>query len=268
MRSNGSAASTRGYDLTMASDANLTICADPATLAETAAHLIVDAATEAVRERGRFLLCLAGGETPRETYRCLALPAFSERMRWDQTWIFFGDERAVPPDHPDSNYRMANAALLSKVPVPSAQVARIRGEAEDSEVAAADYTRVIAEAFGSRRGELPSFDLILLGMGVDGHTASLFPGSPVLKEVFRPVAAVHAAAAAIPERLTFTFPLINAAARVMFLVAGSEKAKVVKAVMTDSGSSLPASMVRPTNGRLTWLLDRPAAALLGPGKRR
>jgi 6-phosphogluconolactonase len=105
-------------------------------------------------------------------------------------------------------------------------------------------------------------------MGIDGHTASLFPGSPVLKEVFRPVAAVHAAAASIPQRLTFTLPLINAAARVMFLVAGGEKAKVIKAVLTETGSSLPASMVSPTNGRLTWLLDRPAAALLGAAKSR
>jgi len=241
---------------------------DATALADAAARAIVEVAEAAVKARRRFTVALAGGNTPRTTYERLAASPLREQMPWDRTWIFFGDERAVPPDHPDSNYRMANTALLSKVPVPPAQVARIRGEAEDSEVAAADYTRVIAEAFGSRRGELPSFDLILLGMGVDGHTASLFPGSPVLKEVFRPVAAVHAAAAAIPERLTFTFPLINAAARVMFLVAGSEKAKVVKAVMTDSGSSLPASMVRPTNGRLTWLLDRPAAALLGPGKRR
>ena len=213
-------------------------------------------------------MALAGGHTPRATYERLAASPLREQMPWDRTWIFFGDERCVPSDHPDSNYRMANTALLSKVPVPAAHVARIRGEAEDGEVAAADYTRVITDVFGSRRGELPSFDLILLGMGVDGHIASLFPGSPVLKEVFRPVAAVHAAAASIPQRLTFTFPLINAAARVMFLAAGSEKAKVVKAVLSESGSGLPASMVRPTNGRLTWLLDRPAAALLGPGKSR
>ena len=241
---------------------------DDNALADAAARTIVEIAEKAVAARRRFTVALAGGITPRATYERLASSPLREQMPWDRTWIFFGDERSVPPDHPESNYRMANAALLSKVPVPAAQVARIRGEAEDAEVAAAEYTRVITDAFGSRRGELPSFDLILLGMGVDGHTASLFPGSPVLKEVFRPVAAVHAAAASIPQRLTFTFPLINAAARVMFLVAGSEKAKVIKAVMTESGSGLPALMVRPTNGRLTWLLDRPAAALLGPGKSR
>ena len=229
---------------------------------------MVQIATDAVKARRRFTVALAGGITPRTTYERLAASPLREQMPWDQTWVFFGDERGVPPDHPDSNYRMANAALLSKVPIPAAQVARIRGEAEDAEAAAAEYARIMTEVFGSRRGELPSFDLILLGMGIDGHTASLFPGSPVLKEVFRPVAAVHAAAASIPQRFTFTYPLINAAARVMFLVAGGEKAKVVKAVFTEPGAGLPASMVQPTNGRLTWLLDRSAAALLGTSKSR
>jgi len=245
-----------------------TIVDDPAALADTAARTVVQIATDAVKARRRFTVALAGGITPRTTYERLAASPLREQMPWGQTWVFFGDERGVPPDHPDSNYRMANAALLSKVPIPAAQVARIRGEAEDAEAAAAEYARVMTEVFGSRRGELPSFDLILLGMGIDGHTASLFPGSPVLKEVFRPVAAVHAAAASIPQRFTFTFPLINAAARVMFLVAGGEKAKVVKAVFTEPGAGLPASMVQPTNGRLTWLLDRSAAALLGTSKSR
>ena len=252
----------------MAADPDVSIVADAEVLAHAAARLIRDVALEAVQARGRFTVALAGGATPRATYEALAQPPVAEAMPWDRTWVFFGDERAVPPDHPDSNYRMANAALLSKVPIPAAQVARIRGEAEDADAAAAEYGRVMTEVFGSRRGELPSFDLILLGMGIDGHTASLFPGSPVLKEVFRPVAAVHAAAASIPQRLTFSLPLINAAARVMFLVAGGEKAKVVKAVLTETGSGLPASMVRPTNGRLTWLLDRPAAALLSVAKSR
>jgi 6-phosphogluconolactonase len=183
-------------------------------------------------------------------------------MPWDRTWIFFGDERGVPPDHPDSNYRMANEALLSKVPIPSKQIARIRGEAEDPETAAIEYGQRLSEVFECKRGGLPRFDLILLGMGVDGHTGSLFPGSPVLKEVFRPVAAVHASAASIPQRFTFTLPVINTAARVMFLVAGGEKAKVLKAVLNEPTSALPAALVRPTDGRLTWLLDRAAAALV------
>jgi 6-phosphogluconolactonase len=189
-------------------------------------------------------------------------------MPWDRTWVFFGDERGVEPEHPDSNYRMANQALLSRVPIPPAQIARIRGEAADPEAAASEYARRLGEVFECKRGELPRFDLVLLGMGVDGHIGSLFPGSPVLKEVFRPVAAVHAAAASIPQRFTFTFPVINAAARVMFLVAGAEKAKVLKAVLGEPNSSLPAAMVRPTNGRLVWLVDRAAGALLNTAKAR
>jgi len=246
----------------------LTVVDDATALADAAARAIVEIAEEAVSARRRFTVALAGGNTPRTTYERLAAAPLREQMPWDRTWIFFGDERAVPPDHPESNYRMANAALLSKVPVPAAHVARLRGEAEDADVAAAEYSKLMTEVFGSRRGELPSFDLILLGMGIDGHIASLFPGSPVLKEVFRPVAAVHAAAASIPQRMTFTLPLINAAARVMFLVAGGEKAKVVKAVLNDASSGLPASMVRPTAGRLTWLLDKSAAALLATAKSR
>ena len=259
-RSNASAGWTRGYDLIMASDATLTVCADPAALAETAANLIIDVATEAVRERGRFMLCLAGGETPRATYARLALPAFSERVRWDRTWAFFGDERVVPPDHPESNYRMAHETLLSRVPIPPAQILRMRGEDADAEGAAAAYAAALAEVFGTRRSELPRFDLVLLGLGVDGHTASLFPGSPVLREVFRTVAAVHVTAAQIPQRLTLTFPVLNAAARVIFLVAGAEKAKVVKAVLSDQ-AMLPAALVRPTDGELIWLADRAAAVL-------
>src|SRR5207253_9140313 len=197
---------------------------------------------------------------PRSPYAKLAPPPFRERVDWHRTWVFFGDERAVPPDHPDSNYRMAHETLLGKVPIPAAQVLRIHGEAPDSEVAAAEYARVLSEAFATRRGELPRFDLVLLGLGVDGHTASLFPGSPVLREIFRAVAAVHVAAAQIPQRLTLTFPVLNAAARVVFLVAGAEKAKIVRAVLSEQ-ALLPAALVRPIDGELIWLADRAAAAL-------
>jgi 6-phosphogluconolactonase len=266
-RSNASAGWTRGYDLIMASDATLTVCPDPTALAETAANLIVDAATEAVRDRGRFMLCLAGGATPRATYERLALPEIAERVRWDRTWAFFGDERVVPPDHAESNYRMAHETLLSRVPIPPAQIFRMRGEDADADSAAAAYAATLAEVFGTRRGELPRFDLVLLGLGVDGHTASLFPGSPVLREVFRTVAGVHVTAAQIPQRITLTFPTFNAAARVIFLVAGAEKAKVVKAVLSDQ-AMLPAGLVRPTDGELIWLADRAAAALhpIGGGR--
>src|SRR5213593_296194 len=247
----------------MGSKPTVTVVPDPDALADAAARLIAEAAADAIEARGRFMWALAGGETPRATYARLALPPFRERVDWRRVWVFFGDERAVPPDHPDSNYRMAHETLLGKVPIPAAQVLRIRCEAEDHEVAAAEYAGALVTAFGTRRGELPRFDLVLLGMGVDGHTASLFPGSPVVREVFRMVAAVHVAAASIPQRLTLTLPVLNAAARVVFLVAGAEKAKVVKAVLGER-ATLPAAMVRPADGELVWLLDRAAAAQLSP----
>jgi 6-phosphogluconolactonase len=240
------------------------ILEDADELAETAAGLIVDVATSAVAQRGRFSIALAGGATPRDTYERLARPPLSELMPWARTLVFFGDERGVPPDHPDSNYGMARRALLSRVPIPPRQIFRIPGESTDPEAVATEYARTIAEELKVRRGELPRLDLVLLGLGIDGHTASLFPGSPVLKEVFRTVAAVHAAAAVIPQRFTLTYPIMNAAACVVYLVSGTVKAKVVKAALAERPTTLPAGMVRPTEGRLVWLLDRGAATLLPP----
>lgn len=241
----------------------LTIVDDAPALAEAAAGAIIDAATAAVAAGPRFTVALAGGATPRETYMRLASPLFAESMPWDRTLVFFGDERCVPPDHPESNYGMASETLLTKVGLPADRVYRLRGEAEDPEEAATEYARTLASVFDTRRGGLPRFDLVLLGMGLDGHTASLFPGSPATREIFRTVVAVHAAAARIPQRLTLTFPAINAAARVIFLVSGAEKAKAVKAALS-AGTSLPAGMVQPADGALTWIVDRAAASLLSP----
>src|SRR5256885_2167785 len=250
----------------MGSKPTVTVVPDPDALADAAARLIAEAAADAIEARGRFMWALAGGETPRATYARPALPPFPEPADWRRVWVFFGDERAVPPDHPDSNYRMAHETLLGKVPIPAAQVLRIRGEAEDLEVAAAEYAGALGTAFGTRRGELPRFDLVLLGMGVDGHTASLFPGSPVVREVFRAVAAVHVGAASIPQRLTLTLPVLNAAARVAFLVAGAEKAKVLKTLLVER-ALLPAALVSPEHGQLVWLVG-PAPAPLLPAAER
>ena len=242
------------------------IANDPSALAEIAAQEVLEIALAAVAARGRFTVALAGGSTPRATYERLARPPLSARMPWDHTVVFFGDERGVPADHADSNYGMAHRALLSRVPIPADRVFRIPGETADPEGVAAEYARRLSEVLGVRRGEVPRLDLVLLGLGVDGHTASLFPGSPVLKETFRTVAAVHAAAASIPQRFTLTYPVLNAAACVIYLVSGAEKAKVVKAALGDRARGLPAAMVRPTNGRLLWILDRAAASLL-PSRR-
>jgi len=235
---------------------------DPVSLAEIAAHEVVNVARAAVAARGRFAVALAGGSTPRATYRRLAQPPLATQMPWDRTLVFFGDERGVPPTHADSNYGMAHSALLAHVPIQPERVFRIRGEDPDPDAVAADYARVLAEALGVRRGETPRLDLVLLGLGIDGHTASLFPGSPVLKETFRTVAAVHAAAASVPQRFTLTYPVLNAAACVIYIVSGAEKAKVVKAALADSTTTVPAAMVRPSDGRLLWILDRAAAAAL------
>lgn len=211
--------------------------------------------------RGRFIVALAGGATPRDTYRQLAQSPLRDAMPWADTWVFFGDERAVPAEHAESNYRMARLALLSLVPLPLAQVFRMRGEAEDQEAAATQYVDAMRQVFGTKRGELPRFDVVLLGLGVDGHTASLFPYSAALKETVRWVVSVHAAAAAIPARLTMTLPVLNTARRVLFLAAGSEKAKVIRAVLQD-GARVPARMICPAEGTLDWLVDRAAASNL------
>jgi 6-phosphogluconolactonase len=237
------------------------VVADAAALAEAAAAAILDAARCSVAESGRFSIALAGGATPASTYTRLAQAPFVEAMPWERTYVFFGDERMVPPHHPESNFRMADEKLLAKVPLPTGHVFRMQGEAEDGERAAAEYARSLAEICTDRLNGIPRLDLVLLGVGVDGHTASLFPGSPAVRETFRPVAAVHAAAAAIPERVTLTFPVINAARRVFFLVSGPEKAKVIKAVLGD-GALLPAGMVGPAEGELRWILDEAAAAML------
>jgi 6-phosphogluconolactonase len=244
--------------LTVDKPRRIIVSDDASALAHAAATMIVEAAAAAVAARGRFIVALAGGATPRDTYSQLARPPLRDAMPWNHTWVFFGDERAVSPEHPESNYRMAHAALLSLVPLPISQVFRMRGEAEDQERAATQYAEAMRRVFGTKRGELPRFDLILLGVGVDGHTASLFPYSAALRETIRWVVSVHAAAAAIPARLTLTLPVLNAARRVMFLAAGSEKAKVVRAVLQD-GARLPARMVAPAGGALDWLLDRAAA---------
>jgi 6-phosphogluconolactonase len=242
--------------------ARLVRVADTAALADAAAAAILEAALAAVQDHGRFTIALAGGATPASTYTRLAQAPFVEKMPWDRTWVFFGDERMVPPDHPESNFRMADERVLGKVSLDPERVFRMRGDAEDSDAAAAEYARHLLAACPERRaGGVPRLDLVLLGVGVDGHTASLFPGSPAMRETFRPVVAVHAAAAAIPERLTLTFPVINAAARVFVLVAGAEKAKVIKAVLGDK-ALVPAGMVAPADGELRWFLDEAAASLL------
>ena len=235
----------------------------PASLARAAAEHFVTRASEAVAARGLFTVALSGGSTPRSTYALLAGREFAPRVDWPRTHVFWGDERCVPPDHSDSNYRTAREALLDHVPIPQRNVHRIRGEVEP-EQAADEYERTLQSFFQARRGELPpQFDLILLGMGADGHTASLFPGTPAVHEGTRWVVA-HYVDKLSAWRVTLTPAVINAAAHVTFLVSGVGKAERLREILKGPyhPDVLPAQTVSPTDGQLLWLVDAAAAVRL------
>ena len=227
----------------------------PERLAEAAAHAFVREAAEAIAERGRFAVALAGGSTPKATYEVLARD-HAERVDWPNVHVFFGDERTVPPDNEDSNYRMAREALLDHVPV--GPVHRMRGELPPDE-AAASYEDELNEFFG---GEPPALDLVMLGIGEDGHTASLFPGTPALEVTDRLVVANP-----VPKlettRLTLTAPALNAARQVVFLVAGEGKSEALAQILEGDADprAYPAKLVRPPGGP-TWMVDRAAARSL------
>ena len=232
-----------------------------AALADLAAQFIAESAATAIADRGRFTIALAGGSTPREAYVRLAKRPDIEWSRWH---VFFGDERCVPPDHADSNYRMAHEALLAHVPIPTTHVDRLEGEREDRQAAALDYETCL-------RGMLPNpgdpiLDLVLLGIGEDGHTASIFPDCVELAEGPDLVVPVqkHASGASVPQwRLTMTYPLLNAARCVAFLTAGAAKAPIVKRVFAvQEPVPLPAARVKPTRGDLVLLADHAASAQL------
>ncbi|HLM01998.1 MAG TPA: 6-phosphogluconolactonase [Pyrinomonadaceae bacterium] len=226
------------------------------TLNKNAASLIVEIAAETLQRKDEFSIALAGGSTPEALYKLLASDKFKTKIDWTKTLVFFGDERCVSPDDAASNYRMANAALLARVPLPPENVFRLKGEIE-SEKAAAEYEEIIKKTLG----ESARFDLILLGMGDDGHTASLFPQTPVLRETKKLVAA-NFVEKLNANRLTLTFPAINSAKNVLFLVAGAKKAPMIKKVFSAETIDLPASLIKPENGNCRWFLDKEAASLI------
>jgi 6-phosphogluconolactonase len=239
---------------------------DAAALARRAAQYFVEMAGEAVAGRGRARIAISGGSTPRAAFQSLADPAqpWRSRMPWDRLDLYWVDERAVPPDHAESNYRMTREALLDHVPLKPAQIHRIEGELEP-EAAAARYEAELRSSFRLADAELPRFDLVALGLGHDGHTASLFPHTEALHEVNRLVAANH-----VPQldtgRITLTWPVINHARSVFFLVSGQEKAAILKEVLTGphDPERLPSQLIWPSSGILTIILDKAAAALLPP----
>jgi 6-phosphogluconolactonase len=221
-------------------------------VAERAAELFTQSATDAIRERGRFVVALAGGSTPETAYRVLAT---TPGVEWDKVLVFVGDERMVPADDPRSNLGMARRALLDHVPIPPANVYAVPTAGHSAEEAARRYQQTIATVLG----EPPRFDLIFLGLGDDGHTASLFPGKPALDEQTAWVAASPPGELPPPvDRVTLTFPVLNAGRRVVFLVTGSKKAGILNEVL--SGRDYPAIRVRPDDGELIWLVDVDAAA--------
>jgi 6-phosphogluconolactonase len=242
----------------MPSPPEVRIVETAADLFQAAALEFVALASQAIQARGRFSVALSGGSTPLGMFRVLAggsIPGIA----WDKIFFFWGDERHVPPDHPDSNYRMTKAALLSKVPVPEKNIFRIHAEDKDAAAAANDYEQNLRSFFRLQPGDLPRFDLILLGLGTEGHTASLFPGSSALQEQQRLVVATWVEKLKT-DRITLTLPVINHAACVTFLVSGADKAAIVREVLQDPAEHLPAQKVRPLEGKLVWLLDRAAAA--------
>lgn len=242
------------------------IVPDAAALAERAAHEVLADAERAVAARGRFTLVLSGGNTPRRLYERLAATPYLERMPWDRTHVFWGDERHVPPDHAESDYRMAYEAMLSRVPLAAERIHRIEAELGDAAEAAARYEATIRRVFTGFGADVdgpPSFDLVLLGLGADGHTASLFPGSAAIDEPRAWVAAPYVAKFGT-HRITLTPRVLDAADHVMFLVSGTDKAEAVHAAKRGPIDPRwhPSQAIQPASGRLTWLLDAGAAARL------
>ncbi len=239
------------------------VFADSDDLARAAAVQLMELSAAAVAERGVFQLALSGGSTPKKLYALLAGdPAFAT-FPWDKTQLFFGDERHVPPDNADSNFRMVKETLLSSGHVPEANLHRVLAELDDATQAAAEYEADMRRHFdnASSLDGFPRFDVILLGMGPDGHTASLFPGSPALEERTQWVAA-NWVEKFKTHRITFTFPVLDACRAALLLIAGADKAPMIRQVLGDPRGTYPIERVQPRDGVKVWMLDRAAAAEL------
>jgi 6-phosphogluconolactonase len=246
------------------------VVADAQALAVDAAERFTAAAEQAAAQRGRARIAISGGSTPKAAFALLADAAqpWRSRMPWDKLDLFWVDERCVPPDDAESNYRMTREALLDKVPLKPEQVHRMEGELEPV-VAAARYESVLRNTFRLEGAESPRFDLVGLGMGPDGHTASLFPHTEAIHEMSRLVTANHVPQQKDSWRITLTWPVINHAASVFFLIGGADKAQVLQEVLMgpQDPERLPSQLIWPSSGILTLVLDQAAAALLPPANR-
>jgi 6-phosphogluconolactonase len=245
------------------------ILPDGAAIARRAAQEFVQAATSAVRERNIFNVVLAGGSTPKALYNLLVNdPALRSQVPWDKLHLFFGDERHVPPDHQDSNFRMAAEAMISKSPLKPEQVTRIKGEYPDADQAALEYQQALHDYFALKVGEYPRFDLLLAGMGSEGHTLSLFPGTKALHTDGR-IAVRNWVGKLCADRITLTAPAASNSAKILFMVTGADKAPALKSVVEGpfEPDQLPAQSLQPKNGKLLWLVDAAAGSMLTSGIR-
>jgi 6-phosphogluconolactonase len=253
----------------MTTNREVRILADANAIAQTAAAEFLDTALDAVRQEGSFSVALAGGSTPKDLYGLLSNNPLQAKVPWGKIQFFFGDERHVPPDDRESNFRMATEAILAKAPIDPKQVHRIKSEKPNASEAAQEYEQELRESFKLKPDQLPRFDLVLLGMGPEGHTASLFPGTKALREQRRLVVS-NWVGKLYTDRITLTPPVLNNAARIIFMAHGAEKAPALKAVLEGpyEPDQLPAQMINPPKGRVVWLVDPSAASMLAPQAKR
>jgi 6-phosphogluconolactonase len=237
---------------------------DAAAITRRAADEFLKAVNEAIARKDCFNVALAGGSTPKALYTMLSEnPTYSSKIPWAKLHFFFGDERHAPPDNAESNFHMANQTLFSKGMIRQEQITRIKGEYADTEKAALEYEQALRTYFGLQEGEFPRFDLLLLGMGEEGHTLSLFPGTKALHAT-QPIVVRNWVGKLYTERITITVPAANQAKQVIFSVTRADKALALKAVLEGpyEPEQLPAQFIQPVNGKLLWLVDKDAGSML------
>jgi 6-phosphogluconolactonase len=244
------------------------IVADVEAISRKSAEIIIGLIAETLNSKTHFSIALSGGSTPKSLFTLLADDvSLRTQVDWDKVHFFWGDERHVPPDHPDSNFRMAYEAMLAKVPVQETNIHRVRAEEQDASKAAEEYENELRTFFNLKPGEVPRFDCVLLGMGPDGHTASLFPGTEALHEQKRHVVS-NWVEKFQTHRITLTAPAINNADCIIFLVSGEEKAEVLREVLEGKKNTdfFPSQLIKPSHGKLLWLVAQPATTKLTVAK--
>lgn len=247
--------------MTVTRKPGIQVLSDLEAMSHKAAELFVNTSRSCIASQGKFSVALSGGSTPKRLYSLLGSAEYSPQVDWQRVHFFWVDERCVPKEHEESNFKTAFNTLLSKIPIPDGNVHRMKGE-EDPDKAAMDYEKEVRNFFGV--SGLPMFDLVILGMGEDGHTASLFPGSNLLKERIRLAAPVYLERPN-RNRITLTLPVLNNATQILFLVAGHSKADVVYEILGHGRKKerYPAELISPVHGSITWLIDQEAAEKLG-----